>query len=46
MTNVSRTLAPLNTNQISDISINSTLNRPETNRGHLRISFKTAAHRG
>lgn len=31
-------------NQISDITINSTLNRPGTNRGHLRIHSQTASN--
>jgi hypothetical protein len=35
------TSALLNTSQISDITINSSLNRLGTNRGHLRINSQT-----
>jgi len=44
MTKVLHTQVLLNTNQISDITINSTLNRAGTNRGHLGMHSQTASY--
>jgi len=44
MTKALHTRVILNTNQISDITINSTLNQPGTNRGHLRMHSQTTSY--